>query len=154
MKKHTQIPPVLLKRALLLWINGHVHFLIDQNGSIIKENEDFLVFRKVVVTPKDGQQIDQNITLKIFFRFKRFSLKINRILSLIPIPFIIAQPGFRSKTWAFGKETGTFHGLYEWDSIENAKKYKDSLPLRLMKRRAVSNTLIYEISDPKRIKAE
>lgn len=151
MKKHTQISPILLTRALFLWIKGHVHFPKDQNGLIIKEIEDFLVFRKVVVTPKDEHQNSQSITLKIFFRFKRFSIKINRILSLIPIPFIIAQPGFRSKTWAFGKDTGTFHGLYKWDSIENAKKYENSLPLRLMKRRAVSNTLIYEISDPERI---
>jgi hypothetical protein len=64
---------------------------------------------------------------------------------LIPIPFIVAQPGFRSKTWMIGQKTGAFQGLYEWDSIEDAEKYWTSFPMKLMKRRAVPETLSHEI---------
>jgi len=44
-----------------------------------------------------------------------------------------------------GRKTGAFQGLYEWDSIEAAKEYWSSFPLKLMKRRAVPETLNHEI---------
>jgi hypothetical protein len=44
-----------------------------------------------------------------------------------------------------GRKTGAFQGLYEWDSIEDAKKYWSSFPMKLMKRRAVPETLNHEI---------
>ena len=149
MKKHTQFPPILVAKAIYLSLKGNVHFPKDQNGSIINEEEDFLVFRKVVVSQKRKSPVNPYVYLKVFFRFKRFSFRINRILSLIPIPLIIAQPGFRSKTWMTGKDTGTFYGLYEWENIENAKQYLDSLPLNMMKKRAIPNTLKCEVIDTK-----
>ena len=149
MKKHTQFPPILFAKAIFLSLKGNVHFPKDQKGSTIKEEEDFLIFRKVVVRHKEKSPVNSYVNLKVFFRFKRFSFRINRILSLIPIPLIIAQPGFRSKTWMTGKDTGTFHGLYEWDNIENAKQYLDSLPLNMMKKRAVPETLNCEVIDTK-----
>ena len=66
-------------------------------------------------------------------------------MSLIPIPFIIAQKGFRSKTWMVGRKTGQFQGLYEWDTVEDAECYWNSFPLKLMKRRSIPDTLKYEI---------
>jgi hypothetical protein len=38
-----------------------------------------------------------------------------------------------------------FQGLYEWDSIEEAEKYWSSFPMKQMKRRAVPETLNYEV---------
>ena len=149
MKKHTQFPPILFAKAIFLSLKGNVHFPKDQKGSTIKEEEDFLIFRKVVVSHKGKSPVNPCVNLKVFFRFKRFSFRINRILSLIPIPLIIAQPGFRSKTWMTGKDTDTFHGLYEWDNIEDAKQYLDSLPLNMMKRRAIPETLNCEVIDTK-----
>jgi len=145
MKRYTQVPPILMARAISLFLKGNVTFLKDLNGSIIKEEkEDFLIFRKVVISKKDRQISNRSVILKVFFHFKKFSFKVNRILSLIPIPLIIAQPGFKSKTWLTGKETDTFYGLYEWDNIENAEQYLESLPLKLMKRRAIPETLKFK----------
>lgn len=146
MKKYTQVPPILLARAISLFINGNVTFPKNLNNSIIKENNaDFLIFRKVVINKKEGQALNKSVTLKVFFHFKRFSFKINRVLSLIPIPLILAQPGFKSKTWMTGIETNIFYGLYEWENLENAERYLDSLPLRLMKKRAIPETLKFTI---------
>ena len=145
MKRYTQVPPILFARAISLFFKGNVTFPKDLNGSTLKEEkEDFLIFRKVVISRKDNQSPNQGVILKVFFHFKRFSFKVNRILSIIPIPLIIAQPGFKSKTWLTGKETGTFYGFYKWDNIENAKHYLDSLPLKLMKRRAIPETLKFK----------
>jgi len=149
MRKHTQFPPILVIKAIYLSLKGYVHFPKDQNGSTIKEKEDFLIFRKVVLSHREKPPVNPCVNLKVFFRFKRFSFKVNRFLSLIPIPLIIAQPGFRSKTWMIGKDTGTFHGLYEWDNIENAKQYLNSLPLNMMKKRSIPETLNCEVIDTK-----
>jgi hypothetical protein len=73
------------------------------------------------------------------------SPEMNKTASLIAIPFIVAQPGFRSKMWLVGRESGEFQGVYEWDTITSAKNYWTSFPMRLMKRRAVPESLSYEI---------
>ncbi len=125
MKKYSQIPPLLFARAIILSLHGRVHFPKSQNGDSVKEKEEFIIFRKVVVDQVANQPLKPKALFKVYFRFAKFSLKINKILSLIPIPFIIAQQGFRSKTWMSGKETDTFQGLYEWDSVEDAKRYRN-----------------------------
>ena len=66
-------------------------------------------------------------------------------MSLIPIPLISAQPGFRSKTWLLGEETGDFIGYYEFDTVEQAEAYWDSLPLRMMRGRAAAGSLSHEV---------
>jgi hypothetical protein len=67
------------------------------------------------------------------------------LLSLIPIPLIAAQPGFQSKTWLIGEDSGDFLGNYEFDTVEAAKTYLDSLPLRIMRRRAEPGSLTHDV---------
>lgn len=38
-------------------------------------------------------------------------------------PQLLQQPGFRNKTWLSGVKNNSLGGLYEFDSIENAKKF-------------------------------
>ena len=72
-------------------------------------------------------------------------MKANKRLSLVPAPFIVAQPGFRSKAWMLGRDTGMFQGVYEWDSVEDAKAYWKSFPMSLRKRRSVPGSVWHEI---------
>jgi hypothetical protein len=62
------------------------------------------------------------------------------------MPLIAAQPGFRSKTWLLGEETGDFIGYYEFDTVEAAEAYWESLPLRMMRRRAAEGSLRHTIT--------
>ncbi len=110
-----------------------------------KDGEDFVIFRQAILDPVKKNQHRPGAILSVRFHFKSFSLKVNRLLSLIPIPFIIAQSGFRSKTWMYGKESGAFQGLYEWQRVEDARNYENSFPMRLMKKRAVPESLVFEI---------
>jgi len=98
-----------------------------------------------VLDPNATQPERPGARLAVRFQFRRFSLKTNRIFSIIPIPFIIAQPGFRSKIWMSGKGTGEFQGLYVWDTVEDAEEYRFSFPMRLMNKRAVPQSLTYKI---------
>ena len=146
MTKNSQLPPILLARATGLRLRGRVHFLKDCIGDVQNgKDESYKVFRKVILDPSKDQPEKPGAIFIVRFTFARFAAKTNRFLSLIPIPFIVAQPGFRSKTWMMGRKTGVFQGLYEWDSIEDAEKYWSSFPMKLMKRRAVPETLNYEV---------
>lgn len=142
----TQNPFRLLLRALRLWFGRRVHFRRALSDcQLVDGGEKFVAFRKVLVTPEDQRGSQRGAIFRVRFRFKNLSSKANRRLSLIPIPFILAQPGFRSKTWLLGEQTGDFIGLYEFDSVADADAYWDSLPLRLMRRRAAPDSLSYEV---------
>lgn len=147
MNKYSQIPLMLLVRATSLLFQGRVHFQKNQIGDIIQEDEEFEIIRKVVVDPDKNQPEKPAAIFRVYFKFARFSQKTNKYLSLIPIPLIVAQPGFRSKAWLTGKDTGTFQGFYEWDTVEDAEHYRNSFPLKMMKSRAIPETLKYEIKN-------
>jgi hypothetical protein len=146
MSRIRQLPPILLAHATCLRLQDRVHFVKDCIGDVQhSKDEDYEVFRKVVLAPSKDQPEKPGAILIVRFRFTRFGGKTNRLLSLIPIPFIIAQPGFRAKTWLMSRKTETFRGLYEWDSIGDAEKYLVSFPMKLMRRRAIPETLTHEI---------
>lgn len=129
-------------RALMLWVRGRVHLLRDLEGMGMDDGgERFRAFRKIVV---DGGAV--GAIVRVRFRFRNLSAGMNRRLSWIPVPFIITQPGFRSKTWFVGEETGDFIGLYEFATEEDGRAYLDSLPLAMMRRRAAEGSLSVDVS--------
>ena len=147
MSKIAQAPPFLLARATRLRVSGRVHFPRDCIGTVERyEDEDFWIFRKVLLDPTDDQPRRPGALFVVRFNFARFGAKANRLLSVLPIPFIVAQPGFRSKTWMLGQKTQAFRGLYEWDSVADAERYWTSFPMNLMKWRAVPQTLTYQVT--------
>jgi hypothetical protein len=146
MPRLSQFPPVLLARATWLRLRGRVHFPRDPIGTVLTgDQEDYQIFRKMVVDPVIAQPAQPGARFEVSFQFARFSPTTNRRLSRIPMPLIAAQPGFRSKTWMLGQESGAFKGVYEWDTVDAAEDYWTSFPMRLMKRRAVPETLTREI---------
>jgi hypothetical protein len=70
------------------------------------KDEDYEVFPKVILDRSKDQPEKPGAIFIVRFRFARFAAKTNRFLSLIPIPFIVARQGFRSKTWMMGRKTG------------------------------------------------
>lgn len=143
----TQLAPALLVRATGYRLRGRIHFPKDCIGEIASErDEDFVVFRKLVLDPPRGQEDPPGALFRVRFYFSRLSTQANKRLSLIPAPFIAAQTGFRSKTWMLGQETGMFQGVYEWRSVADAEAYWTSFPMGLMKRRAKPGSLWHEIT--------
>ena len=131
-----QMPPILFARAFRLWFDKRIKFPKDVIDTIISEEEDYKVFRKVIVLQKDYSIKSPSAIFKVKFQFAKFTFATNKRLSLIPIPLIIAQPGFISKTWLLGLKTGCFQGYYEWESLEAANNYENSFPFKMMKKRA------------------
>jgi len=142
----TQNPIVLIARAIGLWLRGLVRFGYDPHEAAIEDRQErFEPFRKVAIDCGAHDATTPGAIFQVRFRFKNLSPVANRLLSLIPIPLIVAQPGFRSKTWLLGNESGDFIGYYEFDSIDEAGAYWDSLPLRMMRRRAAPGTLTKKV---------
>jgi hypothetical protein len=63
---------------------------------------------------------------------------------MIPVPFLIAKPGFLQKIWSVSKD-GYFQGIYQWASKEFAEKYPQSFIFKLMTKRSAEGTLFYEV---------
>jgi len=139
-------PPMLIVRALTYCLQGRIHFDRDVIGKIINEDDDYEVFRKIVLDRREGQPREPGASVRVTFDFASMSSATNKKLSLMPIPFIIAQEGFRSKTWMIGRNTGRFQGLYQFDTVEAAQRYWNSFPMKLMKRRSIPESLQHEIS--------
>lgn len=142
----TQNPLALLLRTLKLWVSGRVSFCKDLESSGLEDRgESFVAFRKVTAEPKSDRPRQPGAIFHVRFRFKNLAAAANRRLSLIPTPFIVAQPGFRSKTWLLGERSGEFIGHYEFDTVEEAEAYWNSLPLKMMRRRAEPGSLTHAV---------
>jgi hypothetical protein len=141
-----QGPPALLFRALRLWLGGRISFRRDLENCGLEDREEvFVAFRKVTAELTGDQSTQPGAIFQVRFRFKNLSEAANRWLSLIPIPLIVSQPGFRSKTWLLGQQTGDFLGRYEFDTVEAAEAYWHSLPMRMMRRRAATGSLTHDV---------
>lgn len=142
-----QTPPALFARSALHRLRGRVHFPEDAVGATHPgADEEYVVFREMTLDADDGAPEAPGAVFVVRFRFARFSAAVNKRLSLIPAPFIAAQPGFRSKRWMLGTETGMFQGVYRFDSVDAAEAYWTSFPMQMMKRRAVPGSVTYEIA--------
>jgi len=131
-------------------LTGQLHFKHERIGEVIKtaDGHEYTIFRQVMVDKKNSNRNYHGIILRIMFSFAHGSSSQNKMLSLIPIPFITGLPGFRSKTWAIHMDTGDFLGVYEWDSIIDAEKYKKSFAIKLMTKRAVPGSVKFQMNSP------
>jgi hypothetical protein len=141
-----QNPLRLLMRALVLWLEGRARLERKVEEIVIADRgETFRAFRKLRVAPEPPRSAVPGAVFRVRFRFRNLSLGANRRLSCIPIPFIVAQPGFLSKTWLLGASSGDFMGYYEFETEATARAYWDSLPLKMMRRRAAPGSLSHEV---------
>jgi len=134
-----QNPVWTLFRAAIHGLLGRLRFPEKLSGRVLitGKSEKFTVFRQVEVKIGSKYLVKPGAVFRIRFRFTGGPPGLNQKLSLIPIPLIVGFPGFRTKIRTIQEETGTFEGIYEWDSAEAAADYSESLAIRLMKMRAV-----------------
>ena len=134
-------------RTLGYVLRRRIHFPKNHVGEVIKtENgQEFIIFRQVIMDPSQNQPEKPGATFRVQFHVAHMSPRQNKIFSLLPIPFIIGLPGFRSKLWMLNEATGECQGIYEWDTVEYAKKYANSFAMRFMTMRSVPGSISCEI---------
>jgi hypothetical protein len=109
----------------------------------MEHGKKFQVIRDLKVDQK--QSLEKSVAVfKVSFKFSGLPLGVNKRLSMIPAPFLMAKPGFYEKIWTVNEE-GYFQGIYQWASKEYAESYPQSFIFKLMTKRAREGTLSYEV---------
>jgi hypothetical protein len=141
LRRFRELPPVCLSIALSRMLVGRLRLSRQYmhstmgicNGSI------FRVFRNIVSVSK-GTPSDPTVFI-VRFRFSRLSHRANKLASVIPMLLIAGFPGFHQKIYAVNPENGYWAGMYQWESVDHLERYKRSFVFRMMKKRAIPDSL-------------
>ena len=134
-----------LKLLLSRLLSRRIRFLKDYVGKILRmeDGKKFQVIRNLKVDPK--QSPEKSIAVfKVRFRFSGLPLAVNKRLSMIPAPFLMAKSGFLEKIWTVS-EDGYFQGIYQWETKDIAETYPQSFIFKLMTKRSAEGSLSYEV---------
>lgn len=141
------LPPVCAAISTWRVLSGRVSFPKDRLGKTLAFEDDGVhsVFREMQVSSPQPCPSKYMTVLKVSFKFARFSPTVNKWLSLIPVPVILGMPGFRHKTWTSSGDSGYSQGIYQFESMDLAVGYRESLIMRVLKKRSVPGSTSYEI---------
>jgi hypothetical protein len=141
-------PAASLFNTIYLVLAGRLHFPRGRKGEqwIDPDGRWFTIFRQVIVDPGKGQPPKPGARFQVRFHVANMTPQQNERFSVIPIPFIVGLPGFRSKLWMIDKGTGDFQGIYEWDTLQFAQRYAGSFAMRFMTGRARTGSVSYSIT--------
>lgn len=110
------------------------------------EGKVFRIFRYIRL--KTSEKNNRGSVFLVSFKFASLSFRANKLTSIIPMLIIAGTPGFITKIYAVCPDDGYWLGMYQWDSIEHLEKYKTSFVFRMMKKRAITDSLsTIEIAD-------
>ena len=132
-------------RAIYYLFISKLHFTSNYNNQIVRmdDGKEFRIFRHMHL--KSSSQSETGSILIVRFKFKKFSHKANIRLSRIPILLIAGFPGFRDKLWMIDWKTGYWQGAYQWENVEAIEKYNKSFVLGMMNKRAIKDSISYNI---------
>ena len=138
-----------LNRIISNLFAGRVSLPKQYVGKVLNiDNQDYTIFRRLKV---DLKKTETSIAVfKVNFKFRNLPTRINKYLSMIPVPFLIGLPGFREKYWTIS-EDGYFQGIYQWASEALANDYPNTFIFKVMTKRAVPGTVSYEVIPDTRI---
>ena len=128
-------------------IHRRLHFPKGRRGEelTMADGQTFTIFRQVRVDPAPGQPQNPQATLMVRFQVANMTARQNELFSLLPMPFFIGLPGFRSKLWTVNVQTGVSQGIYRWDTAEDAENYANSFAMDFMTRRSVPGSVSWQI---------
>jgi hypothetical protein len=130
---------------------GRIHFPINRIGQkiVLDDGLEWVIFREVIIDPSSEQTKEPGAIFRARFHIKGMSHVQNVRFSRLLIPFFAGLPGFRSKLWLYNAETGDSSGYYQWDTVQDAEKYKNSFAAQFMTGRSEAGSVSFTIT-PKR----
>ena len=134
-----------LKTLFTRVFSGRIHFSKMYLGQVLAmdDGREYQIIRDHRVESNKHTKEDVAV-FKVRFRFSGLPVKVNKRLSVVPAPFLMAKPGYREKIWCIS-EDGYMQGLYQWASKEIAEMYPQSFVFKLMTKRAAADSLTYEV---------
>ncbi|MCX7710976.1 MAG: YdhR family protein [Clostridia bacterium] len=133
--------------SILFLVMGRVKFFKESIGRemVMEDGRKFKVFRHVKIKPASKRMGEPEAVFKIRFQPANMGVEENKRFSVIPMMIILGFKGLRSKFWMVDEKTGLCQGLYEWQTLEDAKNYSRSIALTFMTKRSVPGTVSFEI---------
>jgi hypothetical protein len=121
-------------------LTGRLHFPTDRVGEKVtgEGGQEFTVFRKVVVDPGKGQPAQPGALLTLRFKVTNMTPGVNRFYSVLPLLLYIGDKGFRSKLFTINGDQ--CQSIYEWDTVQDAENYLQSLALKTILLRSVTGS--------------
>ena len=140
-------PLVAFYKTISYLIQGRLHFPGKRIGEVLamEDGPEFTIFRQAIVDPSHDQPADPGAIFIVRFHVAKMSPKQNKLFSLLPIPFFIGLPGFRSKLWMLNETNGDNQGIYEWDTFQDAQNYANSFAMKFMRKRSLPGSISHEI---------
>lgn len=146
-------PLYSLIRATAYLLAGRLKFPRDRIGKVFQAEDGrvFTIFRQIVVRPGARQPEKPGALFRVRFRVSNMTPTQNKRFSLLPIPFFIGLPGFRSKLWMAGEITSDlqgadYQGIYEWDTVQDAERYAHSFAMKFMMMRSMPGSVSWEVA--------
>jgi len=138
-------------RAIYYLLTAKLKFPSNYNNKVVRaeDGKEFTIFRHMCLKPRS--RATEGSIFIVRFKFKKFSHSTNLRLSRIPILLIAGFPGFRDKLWMIDWETDCWQGIYQWENVEAIENYKKSFVLGMMNKRAIDNSISYNIIKDKNI---
>jgi hypothetical protein len=133
-------------KTLQYILTGRLHFPKEQAGAafVDERGQRFSVFRYAVVDSNPSRANAKAVFIP-HFHVAGMSVRVNRLFSLLPIPFYIGLPGFRSKRWMVDEASGDFAGYYEWETVADAENYAHSFAAKFMTARSVPGSVWFRV---------
>jgi hypothetical protein len=147
-KKLMKMNPVIgFLKTLLLFVKFKVKFDKKDTGRVIimEDGASFKIFRRVIIKYNDRPHPQAVFIVR--FTPANMSVEQNIRFSLIPMMIFMGFRGFRSKYWCVNQETGMCQGIYEWQTLDDANNYADSIAMRFMTKRSVPGSVSNKIID-------
>ncbi len=124
-------PIIVAIKSLFLLITARVFFnKKSKRTKIFVNNQEYTIFRHAIL--KKAQE--PKGIFCVWFSTKMSPAK-TKIFSIFTMIGFMGFPGWISKRWLL-TENGDFGGIYEFDTLENAKKYQNSYAMKFSKWRS------------------
>lgn len=123
--------------------------IIDSEGEILDFGEEhpYEVFKEIYLKDHDNKIINGRFIFRVRFKAPRYTMKEVLENTEKTIPFFAGLPGFCQKKFCICKESEKFRGVYEWETVKDAKNYSRSFAMKFMKKRSVPFPISFEIVD-------
>lgn len=143
----TTHPVYGLIKTLVLFVTGRVQFFREDVGAklVMGDGKVFSVFRRVRI--KHFFNHDKRPEAIFIIRFKPADMSVeeNKRFSRLPMMVFMGFKGFRSKYWCVEEATGLCQGIYEWDTMKDARNYSKSIAVKFMTKRSEKDSIQFNI---------
>ncbi|MCC6613016.1 MAG: YdhR family protein [Anaerolineae bacterium] len=129
MTARTASPLGVVARSAALMLGGRTIYPRERVGQTITldDGRQYRIFREVIM--RDNPPREGGGVFRVWFQTK-MSVPHTMTFSLLTRIGFVGMPGFRGKLWLVDEATETFGGIYQFDSVEDARRYQESFAMR------------------------